>query len=188
MVNDLIKIVLVDDEVRALNRLKLLLSNFPETVVLAQFEHADESIEFIIKNEPDLVFLDIEMPGKSGLEIAEDINKNLINSKIVFITAHEHYAIKAIKNNAFDYLLKPVGIDELKNCIERYRSKHHSNLSKRELEIIRAISEGLNSREIGEKLFISRHTVDTYRRAILEKTSCHNSAELIKYAVKHDMI
>jgi len=188
MVNDLIKIVLVDDEVRALNRLKLLLGNFPETLVLAQFEHANESIEFIIKNEPDLVFLDIEMPGKSGLEIAEDINKSLINSKIVFITGHEHYAIKAIKNNAFDYLLKPVSIDELKNCIERYRSKHHSNLSKRELEIIRAISEGLNSREIGEKLFISRHTVDTYRRTILEKTRCNNAAELIKYAVKHDMI
>ena len=188
MANDLIKVVLVDDEVRALNRLKLLLSNFPETIVLNQFEHADECIEFIIKNEPDLVFLDIEMPGKSGLEIAEDINKNFIDSKIVFITAHEHYAIKAIKNNVFDYLLKPVGIDELKNCIERYKSKHHNNLSKRELEIIRAISEGLNSREIGEKLFISRHTVDTYRRTILEKTSCHNAAELIKYAVKHDMI
>lgn len=188
MANNKIEIVLVDDEVRALNRVKLLINNFPEVEIIAQFEQSNDCVEFIIKHEPDIVFLDIEMSGKSGIEIADDINKSLINTKVVFITAHDHYAIKAIKKNAFDYLLKPISIDELKNCFERYKSKHQSNLNKRELEIIRAISEGLNSKAIGEKLFISRHTVDTYRRTILDKTSSRNSAELIKYAVKHDLI
>lgn len=183
-----IKVVLVDDEARGLNRMKILLNNFPEVEISAQFEQAQHSVEFIIKNEPDIVFLDIEMPGKSGLEIAEDLNKNFVETKIVFITSHEHYAIKAIKNYAFDYLLKPVSIDELKACINRFKSKHNSNLSKREFEIIRGISEGLNSKSIGERLFISRHTVDTYRRTILEKTGCKNSAELITYAAKSGII
>lgn len=188
MKNKTIKIVLVDDEARALNRMKILLNNFPEVSILAQFDHSQDCVEFIIKNEPDIVFMDVEMPGKSGLEIAEDINKNFVDTKLVFITSHDHYAIKAIKNNAFDYLLKPVSIDELKTCINRYKAKHHSNLTKREFEIIRAISEGLNSKAIGERLFISRHTVDTYRRAILEKTGCQNSAELITFAVKAGLI
>jgi len=80
--------------------------------------------------------MDIEMPGKSGLELAEEIKKNHLNTKVVFITAYDHYAIKAIKNNAFDYLLKPVNIDELKATIERYKAKWKSNLNKREFEIM----------------------------------------------------
>lgn len=183
-----IKVVLVDDETRALNRMKILLENFSEVEILAQFDDSTESVPYILKNEPDLVFLDVEMPGKTGLEVAEEINKNFLDTRFIFCTAHDHYAIKAIKNYAFDYLLKPVNIDELKKAIERFKAKLHTNLSKREFEIIRGIADGLNSKTIGEKLFISRHTVDTYRRAILEKTHCKNSAELIRYATRNGLI
>ncbi len=188
MPNNKIKVVIIDDESRALNRMKILLNNFPEVEVMEQFDNAELGIDFIIKHEPNLVFLDIEMPGKTGLELAEDINKNNLETKIVFVSAHEHYAIKAIKNYAFDYLLKPVNIDELKSTIERYKAKLQSNLSKREFEIIRLIGKGLNSKTIGEHLFISRHTVDTYRRTILEKTNCKNAAELISYATRNNLI
>lgn len=183
-----IKVIVVDDEPRALNRMKLIFNNFPEVEVLHFIENTDEAFEAILKHEPHLVFMDIEMPGKSGLELAEDINKNNLETKIIYITAHEHYAIKAIKNGTFDYLLKPVNIDELKASIERYKTKELSNLSKREFEIIRLIGKGLNSKTIGETLFISRHTVDTYRRHILEKTGCKNSAELISYATRNNLI
>lgn len=81
-----------------------------------------------------------------------------------------------------------MNIDELKHTLERYKSKWQSNLSKREFEIIRLIGKGLNSKTIGEQLFISRHTVDTYRRTILEKTGCKNSAELISYATRNNLI
>lgn len=188
MRNNKIKVVLIDDELRALNRMKILLNNFPEIEILEQFENVELGIDYILKCEPDLVFLDVEMQGKSGLDIADEINKNFLDTKIIFITAYEHYAIKAIKNYAFDYLLKPVGIDELKTAIERFDAKLRTNLSKREFEIIRGIAKGLNSKAIGEELFISRHTVDTYRRTILEKTSCKNSAELIRYAIKNNLI
>lgn len=168
--------------------MKILLRNFPEINVLEQFQDPKESIQFIIKNEPDLVFLDIEMPGLTGLEVADTINKSFLETKIIFVSSHDHYSLKAIKKEAFDYLLKPVSIDELKESIARYKTKKLVNLNKRELEIVKLISEGLNSKKIGEKLFISRHTVDTYRRTILEKTNCKNSADLILFASKNNLI
>ena len=183
-----INTVLVDDELRALNRMKILLRNFPEINILGQFQDSKKSAEFIIQNEPDLVFLDVEMPGLNGLEVADLLNKNFLKTKIVFITSYDHYSLKAIKKEAFDYLLKPVSIDELKKTINRFKAKVQTNLNKRELEIVRLISKGLNSKDIGEKLFISRHTVDTYRRTILEKTECKNSADLIRFAAKNQLV
>ena len=112
-----IRVIVVDDEPRALNRMKLIFNNFPEVEVLDFIGNADDAFEAVLKHEPHLVFMDIEMPGKSGLELADDINKNNLETKIVYITAHDHYAIKAIKNGVFDYLLKPVNIDELKKTI-----------------------------------------------------------------------
>ena len=183
-----IKVVLLDDEERALNRMAFLLNHFPEVQVLAQFQHTEEAIDYVKHKHPDLLFLDIEMPERTGLEVADILNKSFVETKLVFITSYDHYAIKAIKTNAFDYLLKPVAIDELQKLFERYKLKHQSNLTQREFEIIALIAQGLKSSEIAERLFLSRHTIDTYRRTILEKTSCKNSAELIAYAVRNGLV
>jgi DNA-binding NarL/FixJ family response regulator len=183
-----INVVLVDDELRAINRMKIVLQNFPEVTIMNEFNDAIKAIEYITVYNPDLVFLDVEMPKKTGLEMAEEINRVSLNTKIIFITSHDHYAIDGIRLNAFDYLLKPVSINALKKSLERFKATAHFNITKREIEIINLISNGLNSREIGEKLHISHNTVDTYRRNILEKTGCKNAAELIKYAVKIDLI
>ena len=188
MQTDLINTVLVDDDPRALNRMKILLKNFTEIIILEQFVDSTEAIEYILHNKPDLVFLDVEMSGKTGLEVADKINKNLLHTKIIFVTSYDHYAIKAIKTEVFDYLLKPVSISDLKESIERYQTRVGSNLTNREFDIIRLISQGFNSREIGERLSISRHTVDTYRRLILEKTVCKNTAELVMYASKKNLV
>ena len=183
-----IKTVLVDDEERALNRMQILLKNFPEVEILKLIYDTDQAIEFIVENEPDIVFLDIEMPGKTGLEIADEINMNILHTKIVFVSSYNHYAIKAIKNHAFDYLLKPVDIDDLKSTIERFKAQTLSHLNRREYKVISLISKGYNSKEIGNTLCISNHTVDSYRRNILEKTECRNTAELIMYAAKNNLI
>lgn len=183
-----IKTVLVDDEPRALNRMKILLKNFNDIHVSESFEQADVGLEYILAYKPDLVFLDIEMPKRTGLEMSWEINKNSQDTKIIFTTSHEQYAIKAIKNEAFDYLLKPIGLDDLKETLDRYKAKIHSNLSKRENEIIRLIAQGFASKQIGEKLCISHHTVDTHRRKILSKTNCKNAAELTLFAVRYQLI
>jgi DNA-binding NarL/FixJ family response regulator len=188
MEKEFIKVIIVDDELRAINRMKILLTHFDDIKVIGQYISPFDSLDVILNSQFDIVFLDIEMPGKSGLEIATEIKRNSINTKVVFVSSHAHYAIKAIKEEAFDYILKPVSIDELKKTLDRYRAKLKSNLTIRELEVIRLVAKGFNSKQIGEKLHISRHTVDTHRRTILEKTNCKNSAELITYSTKKELI
>ena len=188
MENSKIRTVLIDDEMRALNRMKILLQNFPEIEIIEQTQNPNYGVKFVISQEPDILFLDVEMPKKTGIEVADEINKLHLHTKIIFVTSFDHYAIKAIKNSAFDYLMKPVGLDELKQTLERFKLQQQTKLSNRELEIIRLIAKGNNSKAIGEQLFISRHTVDTHRRTILEKTNCKNAAELIMYATKTNLI
>ena len=186
--NDKIKVVIVDDELRAVNRIKILLSNFSEIDIIGQFIDPELGSKFIMENRPDVVFLDVEMPGKSGLEICQEIRSSFLHTKVIFITSYDHYAIDGIHNGVFDYLLKPVSISALKKSIERFKAKTQLNLNKREIEIIGLIADGMNSKEIGQKVNISHNTVDTYRRSILEKTGCKNAAALVKYAVKIDLI
>ena len=185
---DKIKVVIVDDEPRSLNRLKLLFKNFEEVELLGAFEDSEEGLEFILKNKLDLVVLDIEMPKKTGLELAEEIGKRLVDVKVIFSSAQSHYAIKAVKASIFDYLLKPVSVDELKIALQRFKTKYRINLNQKELEIIREMSNGLTSRDIGDKLNMSNHTVNKYRKVILEKTDSQNSEELIKFALKNNLI
>ena len=83
MNNFKIKIIIFDDEVRALNRMQIILKNFPEIEILKMFYDANQAIKFIVDNEPDHIFLDIEMPEKTGLEIAEELNKNILNTRII---------------------------------------------------------------------------------------------------------
>jgi len=187
--NKKIKVIILDDELRAINRLKILLRNFVYIDVTGQFTRANEALKFVETNPSDIIFMDIEMPDKSGLEISEEIKKYGLNIKIIFITGFNHYAIDAIKhNNVFDYLLKPISIDILKKTLERFQSEILINFSIKELEIIRLISRGFNSKEIGAKINLSKHTIDTYRRSILEKSSCKNTAELILYSSKLNII
>lgn len=186
--NSKIKIILVDDEQIALDRLKILLSHFPDVEILETTTDALNSIELITNLDPDLVFIDVEMPNKTGLEVAEELQKSMVFSKIIFVTSHDHYAIEAIKNNAFDYILKPVSINVLKEAVNRYKSKLHLNLSKREVSIVRFIAKGFNSSKIADKLHISKHTVDTHRRTILDKTDCKNAVELMRFAAGKNLI
>tara|TARA_B100000795_G_scaffold84669_1_gene61531 strand:+ start:1758 stop:2318 length:561 start_codon:yes stop_codon:yes gene_type:complete len=183
-----IKTVLIDSEESSLLKIKNLLIKFDEVEVIGVFEDAAEGFNFILNTEVDLAFVQIELPRLSGLEIAEETSKRGLDVKIILLSEHSHYAIKALKASVFDYLLNPISIDELKNSLQRFNTKYKINLNIREIQIIREMSNGLSSQNIGEKLFISRHTVDSYRRAILDKSKCQNTAELIKFALKSGLI
>lgn len=176
-----IKIVLIDHDRPSLIRTTNLLKKINNVEIAGIFNDAVLGMEFVFKEQPDLVILDIEMAGVSGIKIAQEIGKRLLDTKVIFYSEETHYAIKAIKVAAFDYLLKPISIDELSVTLQRFQINHKIDLNKRERQIIRKMSEGLNSKLIGETLFISKHTVDKYRRNILEKTNCHNTAELVKF-------
>jgi DNA-binding NarL/FixJ family response regulator len=185
---DIIKAVLIDSEENSLLGLKTLLSKFIDVEVIEAFDNAAEGLDYLLKNEVDIAFVQIETPGFSGIELANEVSKHSKEVKIILVSAHSHYAIKALKASVFDYLLKPVSIDELKNSLERFKTKFKINLNAREIEIIREMARGLSSQCIGEKLFISKHTVDTHRRSILDKSSCQNTAQLISFAIKNGLI
>jgi two-component system, LytTR family, response regulator len=119
-----IKTLLVDDEspVRAALR-ELLLRHFPFVEVVGEASNIPEAVKQIHKLNPDLVFLDIEMPGYSGLQLLEFFNPQEVNFDIVFVTAFNEYAIQAFKISAFDYLLKPVDIQELSETLKRFSER-----------------------------------------------------------------
>jgi two-component system LytT family response regulator len=115
------KAVIIDDEPKGRNILQqLLLQHAPQIKVLGVAANADEGLQLIDMHRPDVVFLDVEMPGKSGFDLLREVKH--IDFKIVFVSAHNHYSLKAIKFNAFDYLLKPVDLDELKQTINKLES------------------------------------------------------------------
>lgn len=113
--------ILVDDEPDAIKCLvSLLEESFPKINILATANNASNAFNEIARLKPDIVFLDVEMPGKSGLDLALDLKENNISTTIIFTTAYDKYAIEAIKYAAFDYLLKPVVPSELIETLERF--------------------------------------------------------------------
>lgn len=111
-----IKTLLVDDERLARNEMRRLLSSFDEVEIVGEAANADEAVSEIKKHRPDLLFLDIQMPGKTGFELLEDLD---FAPLVIFVTAYDEYAIKAFEVNALDYLLKPVDEEKLKTALEK---------------------------------------------------------------------
>lgn len=123
----MIKAVLIDDEPDALEMLEWQLkTHFPQVDVAALCPSADIGIAAIQLHHPQLVFLDIEMPVKNGFEVLKAFPQPAF--KVIFTTAYNQFAIKAIKFAAFDYLLKPVDTDDLRDALARYRQKQEVGL------------------------------------------------------------
>ncbi|MCW8810421.1 MAG: response regulator [Ignavibacteriaceae bacterium] len=114
------KSIIVDDEELAREDLKALLKDFGEIEIVGEAETAEDAKTLIKKVDPDLIFLDIQMPGKSGFEMLEDIQTN---ARIIFVTAYDEFAIRAFEVNAKDYLLKPVNKERLSRAIERLKTE-----------------------------------------------------------------
>lgn len=122
------KAIIIDDEKRARMNLAILLEEYcPQVEVVANCENLPEGVKAIRRLQPDLVLLDIEMPGHSGLELLDFFDENEVNFAIVFTTAYNEYAIQAFKISAIDYLLKPIYPDELARAVQRVE-KHKQKL------------------------------------------------------------
>jgi two-component system LytT family response regulator len=130
----MITAIIVDDEPYSCETLTTLLDKYCPTVkVIDVCYSAETALRSIPKNAPDVVFLDVEMPGMNGFELLEELNE--INFQLVFTTSYDQYAIKAIRFSALDYLLKPVDREELQKAVEKVSQKLKTTLPQ-QLEIL----------------------------------------------------
>ena len=134
------KTLIIDDELDAIKSLTIILDEYTEGITLVGTANsAMEGIKLINQHQPDLIFLDVEMPNGTGFELLEALDKR--NFQVIFTTAYEHYAIQAIRANAIDYLMKPVDIDELVAAVKQAElqvGKDHSSKHEQLLETINA--------------------------------------------------
>lgn len=130
----MLSIVLVDDENDALEALEWKLSNYIEDVIITKCNSPIKSIEVIERLKPDVVFLDIQMPEMDGFTLIENLTYK--NFNLIFTTAHDEFALKAIKVSAIDYLLKPVDKDELIAAIGKIRAQQKDALLEDKLQLL----------------------------------------------------
>lgn len=143
--------ILVDDELNSLQNLQQKLEGFcPDVAIVAVTQKPEEGILLIRQHQPDVVFLDIEMPRMSGFRMLEQLGD--YDFDIIFTTAYNHYSIDAIRISAFDYLVKPIGIEELQHAVERLSKSLHKQ-TKEKIDILKKSLNDSRSQE--DKIAIS---------------------------------
>jgi len=119
-----VRTIIIDDERLARNELKKLLQDFGEIEVIDEASNVQEGLEKIEQHNPDLIFLDIQMPGKTGFDLLEELERT---PKVIFTTAYDEFALKAFEVNALDYLLKPVEPKRLSDAIQKLQQEESAN-------------------------------------------------------------
>ena len=130
----MLQILLVDDENDALEALEWKLNNYIENVVVKTCNSPIKAIEIINNEKPDVVFLDIQMPEMDGFTMIEKLENKDFN--LIFTTAHDEFALKAIKVSAIDYLLKPVDKDELLSAMDKIKKSKKGDLLENKLQLL----------------------------------------------------
>ena len=211
---DKIKVLLVDDHAIMRDGIKALLSIHDDIEIVGEASEGKEAIEMAQELAPDVVVMDIGMPGMDGLEATRRLTKRNPRIKVIVLTQHDNkeYIFSTIKAGAAGYVPKKALGSELvsairavcrgdsflypsaaKILIEDYRQQAekgdpYDSLTGREREILKLIAEGYTSREIADALFISLKTVQGHRTNIMEKLDFHNRTELIKYAMRKGLV
>lgn len=206
-----LKTLLVDDHKMVRDGLKYILNSDEKIEVIAEASNGIEAIKYLEKdNNIDVVLMDINMPQLNGIDATEIIKKlyNKINVLALSMHNEESYIINMIKSGASGYVLKDTNSLSLLDAVKSVASgknyyssdvastivKHlihtpdHPNLSDREIEIIKLVAKGYTSNKIGGIINLSSRTIETHRRNVLKKLKLKNTAELINYANKNNMI
>jgi len=208
------KVVIVDDHTLFRNGLRILLNTLEDYQVVGEAANGKLFLDLLEQSVPDLVLLDINMPVMDGIEAATIAQKLYPDLKIITLSMYgeEDYYYKMVNAGVKGFVLKNSDIKEVKTALDvvydggsffssellqnlvnslksSSKSKEfHAELSEREMEILVLICQGLSNQEIGDKLFISKRTVDKHRANILEKSESKNTAQLVVYAIKNRFV
>ena len=156
----MIKAVILDDETGSIETLKWKLENYcSEVEVVATFDSPAEAVNYLKKNPPDLLFLDIEMPMLTGFDVLEELGKD-IGFDIIFTTAYDNFGIQAVKFSALDYLLKPVQNKELKEAIDKHLKKTNQKVSSQQIDVLLQNVQAVKKGKRGRIALASKETIE----------------------------
>ncbi|NPC94743.1 response regulator transcription factor [Bacillus sp. WMMC1349] len=194
----MIRIFIAEDQKMLLSALGSLLDLEEDMKVIGQASNGEEALTAILKLEPDVCLIDIEMPIKSGLEVAEELASRGSKSKIIILTtfARPGYFERAVKSNVHGYLLKDGEIEELAAAIRKSTEgkrtfspeltfdviRETNPLTEREQDILRLAALGKSTKEISEELFLSSGTVRNYISEMMQKLDAKNRMEAVRIA------
>ncbi|MDA8018590.1 MAG: response regulator transcription factor [Thermoanaerobaculia bacterium] len=206
------RIFLVEDHVMVRDGLRRLLEENQMTLV-GEASSGDTAVAAIRRSGAEVVVLDLDLPGRSGLEVLDDLKELPAPPKVIVLTGHAEkgFGVRCIKAGADGFLNKGKGIGSLAEAVRKvhaggkYMSEDlaeqiaislaesrppaaHERLSNREFEVMCRIAKGETLSEIGESLFLSPKTVGTYRRRILDKLELENNAEVSRYALVEGLV
>ena len=133
----MMKLLIVDDEEEVRELLGILLRSYSDVQVVGSASNVDDAVKITLEEKPDVVLLDISMPGRDGFDYITEMESRNLYPGIILVTAFENYAIKAIKSAAFDYLLKPVSKQDLFSALDRFRELKCDWVSQNIIEVFR---------------------------------------------------
>jgi two-component system response regulator NreC len=206
-----ITVLLVDDHAMFRAGIRALLEAEGHVEVIGEGSSGDEAVDLVRQLKPDVVVMDLSMPGSNGLEATRRIAALELDTHVLVLTVHaeEEYLVPVVEAGASGYLTKTSADTDLLEAIrivargqvflppkattlllKQYKASEGDeeaglkDLSTREQEVLALTAEGYSSREIGKKLFISPKTVDTYRSRIMDKLGLNHRSELVRFALK----
>ena len=207
------KVLIADDHEVVRRGLKGILADEFDHLRVAEARNSQETLELARKQAWDVVLLDIKMPGRSGLEVLEELKKLHPKMPVVMVSAfpEEDYALRAFKLGASGYVSKEGASDELLTAIRkviaggRYVTPSlaeklaatfsgeapvspHESLSNRELEVLRLVAAGKTIKEVADELSLSEKTIATYRLRLAKKMGLATNVELARYAIQHKLV
>lgn len=211
--NPLIKLLLVDDHELVRTGIRRILEDVKEFEVVGEVSSGELAVKFCRQNQPDLVLMDMNMPGMGGLEATKQILRYSVDTRVIVLSVHKDNPIpgKVLQLGAFGYLTKDAEPNEMITAIRKVASGQKyiapdiaqqiamgkiglgdenpfEHLSERELEIAMMLTKGAKVPDIAEKLNISAKTVNTYRYRMFEKLQVSSDVELTHLALRHRLI
>jgi two-component system, NarL family, invasion response regulator UvrY len=209
----MINILIADDHAIVREGLKQIVAEEPDIKVIGEAENANQVFELLKIKDINIIILDINMPGKSGLEALKDLRKDYPKIPVLILSMYseDQYGLRALKAGASGFLKKVSAPEELVKAIRKifYNGKYisaeladklaenfennrkslsHEQLSNRELQIMCEIGRGKSAEQMADDLSISIHTVYSYRNRILEKMKLKSNVELTQYVIKNKLI